>query len=209
MATLLARAGRSYDLLLSRHRLLTTTVSGGALGCAGDAAAQYKQSAVDGTSSTLYNAERGTAFTIFGGVVTGPVNFVWLKVLERWTLRLAPAGRWRALAVKVAMQSFILQPFIYLPTFYTVTALTRHWSPDELVKRVQDTYTATLGRIWVFWTPSVIFAFGWLPMRQQAVFFAGVGFAWNVVLSLFSNPTAQVAATGESGESGARKLPER
>ena len=191
--TLLARAGRSYDVLLSRHRLVTTTVSGGALGCAGDAAAQYKQS-----SDSSYNAERGTAFAIFGGIVTGPVNFVWLKVLERWTLRLAPAGGPRALAVKVAMQSFVLQPFIYLPTFYTVTAITRHWTTDELVTRVRDTYAGTLGRIWVFWTPSVIFAFGWLPVRQQAVFFAGVGFAWNVVLSLFSNPTAHVAATSES-----------
>ena len=33
---------------------------------------------------------------LFGGLVTGPVNFLWLNTLERWTTRLAPAGGTRA-----------------------------------------------------------------------------------------------------------------
>ena len=38
---------------------------------------------------------------------------------------------------------------------------------------------------------AVLYAFGRLPKRQQAVFFAGVGFAWNVILSLITNPIAR------------------
>ena len=43
-----------------------------------------------------------------------------------------------------------------------------------------------LGRLWLFWTPSVVFTFAVLPVRSQAVFFAGVGFAWNVILSAYA-----------------------
>ena len=94
----------------------------------------------------------------------------------------------RGLAVKVTLQTFVLQPFIYLPTFYSVTTLVRRWSADEAYARVRADYWPTLTRIWLFWTPAVLYAFGRLPKRQQAVYFAGVGFAWNVVLSLISNP---------------------
>jgi hypothetical protein len=64
-----------------------------------------------------------------------------------------------------------MQPLIYLPTFYTVTAVVRKWSLDETVRKVRSEYTTTLQSLWLFWTPCVIYAFGRLPKRQQAVFF--------------------------------------
>ena len=60
---------------------------------------------------------------------------------------------------------------------------------NEAYTHVRNSYSGTLARLWLFWTPSVLYAFGRLPVRRQAVFFAGVGFAWNVVLSLIQNPT--------------------
>jgi hypothetical protein len=129
------------------------------------------------------------AFTVFGGILTGPINYVWLDVVERWSSQMAAGGgRWRLLAAKVLLQSAILQPLIYLPTFYTVTALVRGWSADEARAKVSAEYAPTLTKIWVCWTPAVLYAFGWLPKHQQSVFFAGFGFCWNVVLSLISNP---------------------
>ena len=92
--------------------------------------------------------------------------------------------------MKVTLQSAVLQPFIYLPMFYTVSAIVRRWSWEDARVRVSTEYASTLGRIWIFWTPAVLYAFGWLPQRQQAVFFAGVGFCWNCVLSMISNPIA-------------------
>ena len=84
---------------------------------------------------------------------------------------------------QVALQSSIMQPLIYLPSFYLTNAIVRGWSFTEAVTHVQAEYAATLTRLWMFWTPTVVVAFGALPLRRQAVFFAGVGFCWNVILS--------------------------
>ena len=56
----------------------------------------------------------------------------------------------------------------------------------------------------LFWTPAILFAFSSLPMRQQSVFFSGVGLAWNVLLSLLSNPRSDpcTAVRGSGAEGG-------
>lgn len=185
---------RLYDAALVRSRLATSTLSGAVLAGLGDMAAQAGQAATSNcvpsqSDRRSPDLRRTASFSVFGGIVTGPINFLWLNHLERWTARLAPMGGMRALVCKVALQSFCLQPLIYLPTFFSVTAIVRRWSPAEAMARVRSDYFRTLQNLWVFWTPSVVFAFKLLPVRQQAVFFAGVGFAWNVVLSLMSNPS--------------------
>ena len=177
----------AYNSLLSRHRLATSTVSGAVLGGAGDVAVQLAK-------GDEYNYDRTWAFTAFGGVITGPVNYVWLEVLETIVARVAPAGGARAVLAKVLLQSSVLQPFIYLPTFYSVNTLVRGWTLSEAMEHVQAEYAATLCRIWVFWTPAVVYTFARLPKHQIAVFFAGVGFAWNCVLSLYNGAGPNTAA---------------
>ena len=71
----------------------------------------------------------------------------------------------------------------------------RRWSVAEAAEHVRAGYADTLRRLWLFWTPSVCFAFGVLPLRLQAVFFAGVGFAWNVVLSAYNGAGPQRVAS--------------
>jgi hypothetical protein len=185
---------RRYDSFLKSHRLATTTASGATLALLGDSIAQATTQATRAGQNepglASFDARRSCSFAIFGGIVTGPMNFLWLNALERWTARLAPSGGTRALVTKVLLQSSVLQPMIYLPTFFTVTAIVRRWSPEEALCRVRQEYAPTLTRLWAFWTPSVIFAFKLLPVRQQSIFFAGIGFAWNVLLSCFSNPSA-------------------
>ena len=189
--------GLLYDNALARNRLLTTTISGSVLALGGDATAQAGQSAA---SDQAVDTNRLAAFALFGGVLTGPINYVWLDTLERLAGRLAPAGGLRSLAAKVTLQSTVMQPFIYLPTFFAVTAVVRRWSPEQALLKVRADYVRTLQGLWIFWTPCVVYAFGRLPKRQQAVFFAGVGFAWNVVLSLISNPIAARLKQRVSGE---------
>ena len=176
MATYARRLLSAYDGLLTRHRLPTSTVSGAALSYAGDAVVQQ-------ASPEPHDAGRSIAFTIFGGVLTGPINFIWLDALEKAVRRLAPAGGVQALAAKVMVQSVFFQPFVYLPSFYLTNTLVRGWCASDALEHVRAEYTNTLVRLWVVWTPAVIFTFGWLPVRSQAVFFSGVGFAWNVILS--------------------------
>ena len=169
----------AYDGLLTRHRLATTSISGAILSGAGDAVVQQSAAA----SGTAVDVDRLVAFTTFGALLTGPINWVWLSKLERAVGHIAPGGGVRAVVAKVVLQSIIMQPFIYLPSFYATNALVRKWSVSETVEHVRGAYLPTLSKVWLFWTPSVVFAFGWLPVRQQAVFFAGIGFCWNCVLS--------------------------
>lgn len=175
----------AYDGLLLRHRLKTTSASGAVLAWAGDACTQRATAPV---SSSQYDTRRGAAFTLLGGLVTGPVNFVWLAHLDRAVRYVAPGGGMRALMSKLALQSSIFQPFIYLPLFYGCSAAVRSWSFEMTTARMRAEYGRTLRTLWLFWTPCVAFAFGVLPVRQQAVFFAGVGFLWNAVLSFIDNP---------------------
>ena len=78
-------------------------------------------------------------------VLTGPINFLWLNTLERWTKLLAPLGGTRAILVKVGLQSSFLQPLIYLPMFYisiadlhknvrAVRSMTQKVTPKQLTK---------------------------------------------------------------------------
>ena len=106
----LRRGAASYAWSLQHRHLLTTTSSGALLGVAGDALTQLS---ADGT----YDSRRGAAFGAFGAVLTGPINYVWLGGLQRAVQFVAPAGGAAAVASKVAAQSTVMQPFIYLPTF--------------------------------------------------------------------------------------------
>ena len=182
----------AYDGLLTRHRLTTSTASGALLSFAGDAVVQR-------ASPEPHDAGRAAAFTIFGGVLTGPINYVWLDALENAVRRLTPIGGARAIAAKVAIQSFFFQPCVYLPGFYVTNTLVRGWSASEAYQHVRAEYGGTLVRIWLVWTPAVIFTFGWLPVRTQAVFFSGVGFVWNVILSWHAGAGPR-RASGEERE---------
>jgi hypothetical protein len=66
--------------------------------------------------------------------MTGPINYLWLNGLEATVRSLAPVGGARAIACKVALQSLVLQPFIYLPSFLTVSACMRGWRTERLLE---------------------------------------------------------------------------
>ena len=122
----MARLLAAYDTALARRRLTTSTISGAILSGAGDLlvsanglftrctpngrvftlsplptppASQVQSSSR--SPDTTIDRERVAAFTLFGAVLTGPINYVWLDALEQWVTRLAPNGGMRALAYKV------------------------------------------------------------------------------------------------------------
>ena len=192
MATYARRLLSAYDGLLTRHRLLTSTVSGAAMSYGGDAVVQS-------SSPEPHDVGRAVAFTIFGGVLTGPINYIWLDALEKAVRRLAPAGGLHALAAKVTIQSVFFQPLVYLPCFFVTNGLVRGWCASDAYEHVRAEYGATLVRLWALWTPAVIFTFGWLPVRSQAVFFSGVGFAWTAILSWTAGAGPRLAEPGGEG----------
>ena len=130
-----------YDSCLQSRRLLTTTVSGSLLGFAGDS---ITQSATRARTGDAYDGRRGLCFGLFGGFLTGPVNVLWLGQLDRAVRWLAPAGGPVAIASKVCAQTFIMQPMIYTPLFFTFNGLVRGWSLDAFRERVRDDYARTV-----------------------------------------------------------------
>ena len=180
--------------MLRKHRMVTTTVSGAILGYCGDL---VTQSATTMQTEEGYDSRRGLTFTLFGGYITGPLNYMWLGWLDKRVQSWAPMGGLRAVALKVSMQSFIMQPLLYVPNFFLFNALARGWTFDGTVERVKSDYFRTVRTIWVVWTPLVIFAFVALPMHQQAIFFSGFGLVWNSILSFISNrPAIKEGAAG-------------
>ena len=84
----------AYDGLLQRHRLATTTATGTILAFAGDLCTQTatQQNGLDD-----FDMHRGLSFALFGGAVTGPVNYFWLnKVCARAHLLMGTHGSPRA-----------------------------------------------------------------------------------------------------------------
>ena len=181
-----------YDELLQTQRLITTTVTGAVLAVLGDAFTQ-----VATTGWTSYDLYRGVGFGFFGATVTGPVNFVWLNLLNDAVNRLAPQGGMRAVVAKVTIQSAFFQPFVYVPLFFGFTAAFRGWSPQQARERIGAEYVGTLQSLWAFWTPICVFTFACLPVRQQAIFFSGVSLAWNAILSFLTYGGGVVAAVLE------------
>lgn len=191
-----------YDRLLVSHPFRTSVVTGAILGWAGDALTQHRQMMeqeaenkqmgdIEPAQPITFDVRRSLAFMAFSAYMSGPVNYVWLVQLQRMVSRLAPTGGIRALATKMMLQATILQPLIFLPSFFTFNGIVRGWSFQHTIERARKEYWSTLRYVWAFWTPAVAFAFGVLPIRQQAVFFAFVGFMWNACLSAFSNPRKQ------------------
>jgi hypothetical protein len=192
-----------YDGLLSRQPFRTSTLTGAILGWAGDALTQRRQLLEQATEHLQsldvqpevpqqFDIRRSLAFTVFSAYMSGPVNYVWLVQLHRAVAYVAPNGGARALACKMALQASILQPLIFLPSYFAFNGIVRGWSRQDTLDRARREYWPTLQYVWAFWTPAVAFAFGVLPMRQQPAFFALVGFAWNACLSAFSNPRTAV-----------------
>ena len=201
------RLYKGYDHLLQNHRLPVSTVTGAVLSFAGDA---FTQSATAADGLDGYDLNRGVSFALFGGVVTGPVNYVWLSQLDTLVTSMAPAGGWRAIMWKVGVQTFFFQPCVYVPIFFGFSAAFRGWSAEATAERVRSEYARTIVSIWGFWTPICVFTFAVLPVRQQAIFFSAVSLAWNAILSFISNQTTQ-SSTGDleqrSDHTNAARLP--
>lgn len=194
-----------YDALLSHHRLTTTTTTGAVLAWGGDALTQRRQlrgGCDDRERAGVYDRWRALAFVLHGAFISGPVNYIWLGLLQTATSKLMPAGGARAVVAKVILQSTFLQPFIFLPTFFGINAAVRGWSLQTTAERMRRDYRPTLNFIWVFWTPAVSFAFAFLPMRQQAAFFAVYGFVWNACFSAFFNPRGGVSTAAAVADIG-------
>lgn len=81
----------------------------------------------------------------------------------------------------------IVNPFIYLPLFYTWTAVVQHRSVAETIDKVRREYWVTLKATWLLFVPFNVFNFTLVPVRHQATSVAAFSFLYNTTLSAIAN----------------------
>ena len=168
---------RSYERLLARAPIPVKTASGALLGFAGDGTAQTR----DGGA---YDTRRGFAFTSLAAVWNGPCMHTVFEQLER---RFPQSLGWRSLVPKMMFTQLVMNPFIYLPLFYTWMGLALGRTAAQTVEKAQREYWTTLQVTWSIFAPFNVVNFMLIPVRHQAFALASVSFSYQCILSMISN----------------------
>ena len=85
------------------------------------------------------------------------------------------------------MQHALLNPIVYVPTFFAINGCLTGQSPIEIEKKMGAEYHDTLLHLWGFWVPTTALVFRFVAERHQAVLMAAVSLVWNTMLSLLAN----------------------
>eukprot|EP00434_Breviolum_minutum_P021310 symbB.v1.2.018802.t1/scaffold1452.1/size117917/1 len=165
-----------------RAPISTTGAVAAVLGFGGDALAQHVERK-DSCHSTSFDVQRSSAFTIYS-LCWGAFGLrPWFHFLSQRF----PGNSVQAICQKVAMQQFVWNPTVYLPTFYCFNGLYRGQDLESLLAKVRSEYFNCLVYIWKVWIPMAIAIFAFVPVRHQvAANFVG-NMLWNTLLSLFYN----------------------
>ena len=189
---------RSYARALQHFPLATKCASGASLGGCGDVVAQTMRHESPGpppVSATealaALDTRRTLAFSVFGGGYTGAFNHFWLG----WLSRRYSAPGLASVVQKQLWQHAVLNPFLFVPSFYAVTEGIRGRALTETTERVRSKYWETLYAVWSCWGPATMVMFAFVPERYQVLYTAAVSFGWNVVLSLVSNRGGRSTST--------------
>ena len=115
---------------------------------------------------------------------------------------------WRALLKKTAFNQLFLNPFVYLPLFYTWTGMWYSRTLDQTLDKAKHEWWDSLVATWVIFTPLNLVNFSLVPLRHQQAVNAAASFVYNTTLSLIAAPrpsdTMNERQGGAKSESEAR-----
>ena len=117
-------------------------------------------------------------------------NHHFFNFLER---KLPQAGGWRSLTGKVLITQCVINPFIYLPLFFTWTGLARGHSFEHIADHLQREAWTTLSATWMIFTPVNVFNYSLTPVRHQANISAMASFIFNIALSVVQSRSIRVS----------------
>lgn len=170
----------AYERVLARRPVAVKTLTGAVVSWVSDALAQRIEDPV-----APYDSDRGNALTSLGAVWNGPC----LHVYFEWLERLFPQRRGlHSMAPKVLITQLILNPFIYLPMFYSWTAIYYGRSVDETLQKVRREYWPSLYAAWAVFTPVNLANFYYVPVRHQVNVTLAASFVFNTAISLIAAP---------------------
>ena len=167
-----------YERLLARRPIAVKAATGTLLAATGDATAQH----LEGRGS--YDLRRGLAFTSLGGFWNGPCMH---HIFQRLESILPQSGGLRTLVPKMCFTQLIMNPFVYLPLFYTWTGVVLGRTLTRTLEKAKREYWVTLKATWLLFIPFNVVNFSFVPVRHQAVALTGFSFVYSTTLSAIAN----------------------
>ena len=98
------------------------------------------------------------------------------------TLQDPPSNLELAVA-KVALNQFLIIPFVYMPLFFLVTGAIAGLDWNQIVARARSLYVSILKRNYLFWLPIQTFQFAVVPPDYQVPFVCVASLCWTILLS--------------------------
>ena len=135
---------QAYERALARRPLAVKSATGMILGGCGDFTAQRLE------GGTTYDSRRGLAFGSLATFWNGCCMHNILGGLER---HLPRSGGVRTLVPKMFITQLVVNPFLYLPLFYTWTGAVLGRTPAQSLEKARREYWVTLKATWIFFVP--------------------------------------------------------
>lgn len=186
----------AYEAILARRPIALKSLVSGTSGCLGDIAAQYGEhlqgQPADGatvrstvTAPFAVDRQRNAAITSLATVWNGPLMHTHFNNLERWFPHRVGL---RSVISKVMVNQLVMNPFVYLPLFYTWTGFAYWRTVDEILVKARREYWTSLKATWLIFTPFNLANFYVVPVRHQVTTNVAVSFVYNLTLSFLAAP---------------------
>jgi len=167
------------------ERPLTTALISSVSKCVlSDAAVQI---AIEGREELDW--KRVASFFVLGVTYVGGFQFfLYNQVLKPLNDKWRPLyGVSKSTGIIVLFDQALIQPFVYLPTFLAIRAVSEGSSwvnlPATVVDRWRKTGPETIAALWMVWVPAQIINFAIIPKHLTIPWMNAVGVLWNGVLS--------------------------
>lgn len=167
-----------YSRFLTRHPLLTKSLTCSILLSVGDAVSQVLDMWNHRELHRL-DAKRLGTMAVFGGVYLGPVLHVWYSFVLG---RCFPVPGLLTAAKKTVMDQAIFAPFGFV-TFFTGLTLLNGGTWAQAHGKLQKELWSTLMVNWSVWPVVQAFNFALVPIPYQVLVVNTVAIVWNSYLS--------------------------
>merc|ERR1712032_1169244 len=133
---------------------------------------------------------------VVNGFWTGVLFRTWIDFIQR----LVPERDLRRVALKVALNQFIVTPLVYMPFFHVAYGAFMGQSTEESWRKFRAESFALDARMWMIYIPSNTILFMFIPVQYQIVWTSSVSLLWNVVLSLYTHAVHCVGIVATAGK---------
>lgn len=172
---LLLRVSKAYDIAYENNPYRT---AGGTMAIKAGFCDVFAQKLLDPDCEMDY--KRVAKFTIFCVAYVGCFQHAVFNVFYPC---LFPGSGWRVAVKKTMFDNFVHSPFVYLPTYYIYKSVVDKGTIVEGFQVYHSTGLSILRQCWGLWIPAQFIGFAFVPANFRILYNAGVGCAWEVLLS--------------------------